>query len=87
MKASSLALVLLCAMGVAMARSPPPPSGEPSGAACRLERLATSWQQMNVAREQLKAGTLQRLAPVLTPAQLKNFEVLMRIEKRDPTLV
>lgn len=86
MKASSLALVLLCAMGVAMARSPPPPSGEPSGAACRLERLATSWQ-MNVAREQLKAGTLQRLAPVLTPAQLKNFEVLMRIEKRDPTLV
>lgn len=86
MKVSSLALVLLCAMGVAMAQSLPPPSGEPSGAACRLERLATSLEQMNVARERLKAETLQRLAPVPASAQLKNLEVLMRIERRDPTL-
>jgi Spy/CpxP family protein refolding chaperone len=36
-----------------------------------------SFEQMRAAREQMRAETVQQLTPVLTPAQLKKFEVLM----------
>ena len=36
-----------------------------------------SFEQMHAAREQARAETLQQLTPVLTPSQLKKFEVLM----------
>jgi Spy/CpxP family protein refolding chaperone len=54
MKVSSLALVLLCAMGVAMAQSPPPPAGGPPGAAHRLERLATLLDLTDAQKAQVK---------------------------------
>ena len=36
-----------------------------------------SFEQMRTAREQMRAETVQQLTPVLTPAQLKKFELLM----------
>jgi Spy/CpxP family protein refolding chaperone len=36
-----------------------------------------SIEQMRTAREQMRAETVQQLTPVLTPAQLKKFELLM----------
>jgi Spy/CpxP family protein refolding chaperone len=54
MKVRFLALVLLSAMGVAMAQSPPPPSGEPPGAAHRLERLATLLDLTDAQKAQVK---------------------------------
>jgi hypothetical protein len=54
MKVSFLALVLLSAMGVAMAQSSPPPSGEPPGAAHRLERLATLLDLTDAQKAQVK---------------------------------
>jgi Spy/CpxP family protein refolding chaperone len=122
MKASLLALVLLCAAGTAVAQTPttPPPPGQHGGAQ-QLERLATlldltveqktqvktildaehakmkaqfdqaqasgtrpTSEQMRAAREQLKADTAQQLTPVLTPAQLKKFQVLMAEEPGGP---
>ena len=41
-----------------------------------------SFEQMRAAREQMRAETVQQLTPVLTPSQLKKFEVLME-EHRD----
>jgi len=40
--------------------------------------------QMHAAHEQSKADTLQQLTPVLTPAQLKKFQVLMEDEHGPP---
>jgi Spy/CpxP family protein refolding chaperone len=40
-------------------------------------------EQMRAARQQLHAETVQQLTPVLTPSQLKKFEVLME-EERGP---
>ena len=37
-----------------------------------------SFEQMRAAREQARADTVQQLTPVLTPSQLKKFEVLMQ---------
>jgi Spy/CpxP family protein refolding chaperone len=36
-----------------------------------------SLEQMRAAREQARTETVQQLTPVLTPSQLKKFEVLM----------
>ena len=36
-----------------------------------------SFEQMRAAHEQIRAETVQQLTPVLTPSQLKKFEVLM----------
>jgi Spy/CpxP family protein refolding chaperone len=55
MRVSFLALVLLGTMGVAMAQSPPPPSsGEPPGAAHRMERLATLLDLTDAQKAQVK---------------------------------
>ena len=46
-----------------------------------------SFEQRRTAREQMRAETVQQLTPVLTPAQLKKFELLMeehRDEGREP---
>jgi len=42
-----------------------------------------TFEQMRAARQQLHAATVQQLTPVLTPSQLKKFEVLME-EERGP---
>jgi Spy/CpxP family protein refolding chaperone len=121
MKASVLALVLLCAAGPAIAQTPAPPPPGQHGGAHQLERLATlldltddqkaqvktildaerakmkaqfdqaqasgtrpTFEQMRAAHEQLKAATVQQLTPVLTPAQLKKFQVLMAEEPGGP---
>lgn len=42
-----------------------------------------TFEEMRAARQQLQAETVQQLTPVLTPAQLKKFEVLME-EERGP---
>jgi Spy/CpxP family protein refolding chaperone len=36
-----------------------------------------SFEQRRAAREQMRTETVQQLTPVLTPSQLKKFEVLM----------
>lgn len=41
-----------------------------------------SFEQMQAARQQMRAQTVQQLTPVLTASQLKKFEVLMD-EHRD----
>ncbi len=121
MKASVLALVLLCAAGTALAQTPTSPPPGQHGGAQQLERLATlldltdaqktqvktildaehakmkaqfdqtqasgsrpTFEQMRAAHEQLKADTVQQLTPVLTPAQLKKFQVLMAEEHGPP---
>jgi Spy/CpxP family protein refolding chaperone len=121
MKASVLALVLLCAAGTAIAQTPTPPPPGQHGGGHQLERLATlleltadqkaqvktildaeraemkaqfdqaqasgtrpTFEQMRAAHEQLKAATVQQLTPVLTPAQLKKFQVLMQEEPGGP---
>lgn len=45
-----------------------------------------SFEQMHAAREQMRTDTVQQLTPVLTPSQLKKFEVLMEehAEERGP---
>ena len=46
-----------------------------------------SFEQMRTARDQMRTETLQQLTPVLTPTQLKKFELLMeehRGEGRGP---
>ena len=40
-----------------------------------------TFEEIRAARQQLQAETLQQLTPVLTPAQLKKFEVLMEQER------
>lgn len=42
-----------------------------------------TFEAMRAARQQLHAETVQQLTPVLTPSQLKKFEVLME-EERGP---
>jgi Spy/CpxP family protein refolding chaperone len=42
-----------------------------------------TFEEMQAARQQLHAETVQQLTPVLTPSQLKKFEVLME-EERGP---
>ena len=37
-----------------------------------------SFEQMRAAHQQMRAETVQQLTPVLTPAQLKKFELLMQ---------
>jgi Spy/CpxP family protein refolding chaperone len=39
-----------------------------------------TFEEMRAARKQQQAETVQQLTPVLTPAQLKKFEVLMEEE-------
>ena len=39
-------------------------------------------EQMQAARQQMRAETVQQLTPVLTASQLKKFEVLMEDEHR-----
>lgn len=43
-----------------------------------------TFEQMRAAHEQLMADTVQQLTPVLTPVQLKKFQVLMAEEHRPP---
>ena len=42
-----------------------------------------TFEEMRAARQQLHTETVQQLTPVLTPSQLKKFEVLME-EERGP---
>ena len=43
----------------------------------RASGTKPSFEQMRAAREQARAETVQQLTPVLTPAQLKKFELLI----------
>ena len=45
--------------------------------AAKASGTKPSFEQMRAAREQARSETVQQLTPVLTPAQLKKFEVLM----------
>jgi len=54
--------------------------------ALRIEAEASgqkpTFEQMKAAHDQLRQDTLAKLTPVLSPAQLKKFQVLM--EERGP---
>jgi Spy/CpxP family protein refolding chaperone len=45
--------------------------------AAKASGTKPSFEQMQATREQMRTETVQQLTPVLTPAQLKKFEVLM----------
>jgi hypothetical protein len=49
--------------------------------AARASGTRPTFEQMQAAREQLKADTVQQLTPVLNATQLKKFEVLMEDER------
>ena len=44
----------------------------------RASGTKPSFEQMRAEREQMRADTVQQLTPVLTPVQLKKFELLMQ---------
>ncbi len=48
--------------------------------ASRASGTRPSFEQMQAAHQQAKTETVQQLTPVLTPTQLKKFEVLMEEE-------